>query len=628
LSRCPKCAAEVDPALLTIQSLNPLVEGQISRDLPGWRPGDGICPACAVRAARAFARTRSVTSLHTSTVPATTFPYYHIDEETVLGLSERLPDYTSFDAHDVTIAFLDSGYYPHPDLCNAPLAETTALHRLTPTQWRAAIERAGPRLVDYADLTADRRQTGLDLPSLWDGHPLAWHGQMTTSIAAGNGSLSDGRFRGFASGASILPVAVGRGDGRIPESDILRGLEWLLERRRLESYGVRVLNISIGGDFPQDWLLNPVCQAVERLAERGVTVVAAAGNRGRDELVAPAQSPSVVTVGGIDDENRLVDFALDDSLATIGLFSHNYGTVIGPAGPRRKPEVLATARWLASPVLPVSAAFKETIAVSRLRSTLREADSHTGDIVAHWQRVVHHDDAPARSAANVTGVDWTEEVWQAVRKRMNSLKWVHPYYQHVDGTSVAAAVVSAVAAQMVHANPNLMPDEVQSLLRESAQPLRNQPDELTGAGLIQPAAAVAAALRTAGGPLTGHPRSGTVFRRSELRKWIDPDRVPMAASQMGTSGPLQHVVYFGYYDPLASAVSVTGEFNDWRLGTLPLQPASRGWWRLLVPLPDGDYLYRFWVERKQGPAIWIADPESSLRCESGYREHHSRLIVE
>jgi serine protease AprX len=324
----------------------------------------------------------------------------------------------------------------------------------------------------------------------------------------------------------------------------------------------------------------------------------------------------------------LLDYALDNSLETISLFPHNYGTVVGPTGPRRKPEILAPARWLPSPVLPVSAAFKEMSAVSRLRSTLREADSHTGDIIAHWQRVVHHDDAPADPDADVTGSDWTEEVWQAVRKRMNSLKWVHPYYQHVDGTSVAAAVVSAVAAQMVHANPNLMPDEIQALLRESAQPLRNQPDELSGAGLIQPAAAVAAALRTAGGPLTGYPRSGTVFRRSELRKWIDPDRVPIAATQMGWSGPFQHVVYFGYYDPLASAVSVNGEFNDWRLDTLLLQPASRGWWHLLVPLPDGDYLYRFWVERDQGPETWLADPESSLRSESGYREPHSRLIVE
>ncbi len=87
------------------------------------------------------------------------------------------------------------------------------------------------------------------------------------------------------------------------------------------------------------------------------------------------------------------------------------------------------------------------------------------------------------------------EVWHALRRRMNAHKWVHPYYQHVDGTSVAVAQVAAVAAQMFAANPALTGDDVRQMLVDSALPLPHILPRQTGAGLLQPAVAVAAALR-------------------------------------------------------------------------------------------------------------------------------------
>jgi serine protease AprX len=44
-----------------------------------------------------------------------------------------------------------------------------------------------------------------------------------------------------------------------------------------------------------------------------------------------------------------------------------------------------------------------------------------------------------------------------VRQRINDQKFIHPHYQHVDGTSFAAAIVSAAVAQMLEANPALTP---------------------------------------------------------------------------------------------------------------------------------------------------------------------------
>src|SRR5499426_588662 len=69
------------------------------------------------------------------------------------------PEYTG---KGVTVAFLDSGFHPHPDL-------------VTPVN----------RVVAYEDLTAERR-------GLFSTEPVGswqWHGTQTSVAAAGNGQL-------------------------------------------------------------------------------------------------------------------------------------------------------------------------------------------------------------------------------------------------------------------------------------------------------------------------------------------------------------------------------------------------------------------------------------------------------
>ncbi|MGL4649796.1 MAG: S8 family serine peptidase, partial [Caldilineaceae bacterium] len=634
------CGSPCDGRVLALAaSLRPPVQRLLALRAPGWTPAQGVCPTCADAAACDFIRGRSAFPLHTRSEPHTTFPYYHPDEERVLGLSERLPDYARFNGDGVTLGFLDSGFYPHPDLCRDPLPVGQPLDRLSARQWRSLLEPLGPRFLDYVDLSADQDVRGVDHPSLWDGQGVAWHGQMTSVIAAGNGNLSGGLYRGLAPSATLLPIKIGRGDGRVPESDLLRGFEWLLAERRSERLGLRVLNVSVGGDFAQEWRLNPVCLAAERLSERGVLVVAAAGNSGRPDLKAPATAPSVLTVGAVEDENRLIDRCRTDSIERLLLFHHTWGTVRGPFGRQRKPEVLATGRHVPGPILPVSFVWREAMAIGRLRETLRVGDSHTDSLLAHWQRVLHEETADEEAT---TG-EWMGEVWQAVRKRMNAHKWVDAHHQHVDGTSVSAAIVSSVATQMVHANSNLRPEELRALLRETALPLFHLPAEQSGSGVIQPAVAVAAALRTVGGALTGLPHSGRVMRQGELQEWVDRIKVPVApvqASKRRTDTlpatlpqrPVEppHAVYFGLLAPEAARVSLVGTFNGWQPDVLLLQPApaNPGWWHLALPLPDGDYSYRFWVTTANGASFWVVDGESPLRCESGYSSPHSRVLVD
>ena len=113
---------------------------------------------------------------------------------------ERFADEGRLRGRGVTIAFLDSGFHPHPDIAK-PDGRILAYHDVHDP---AAVLEA------QAEPAAD-----------------AWHGTQTCVAAAGNGSLSDGVYRGLASEASLALVRVGR-EGRISDEAIERGLEWVL----------------------------------------------------------------------------------------------------------------------------------------------------------------------------------------------------------------------------------------------------------------------------------------------------------------------------------------------------------------------------------------------------------------
>jgi serine protease AprX len=216
------------------------------------------------------------------------------------------------------------------------------------------------------------------------------------------------------------------------------------------------------------------------------------------------------------------------------------------------------------------------------------------------------------------------EVWHALRRRMNAHKWVHPYYQHVDGTSVSVAQVSAVAAQMFAANPLLTGDEVRQILLDTALPLPHLSHLSIGAGLLQPAGAVAAALRARGGMLEGFPVSGVRLREHELQKWAAQGTLALltpadAPSPAGT-------VYFGCYAPHARSVSLVGTFNRWTPEQLLLRQATPGWWHAAVQLPAGAHLYRFWIEGGEA-SPWRRDYENPNCSESGYHDGHSVVVI-
>src|SRR5436309_11557965 len=94
----------------------------------------------------------------------------------VLSTPLRMDADERFTGRGVTIAFLDSGFYAHPDLTK-PYDRIVAYHSIFSTDG--------------------------DLTSLDTNDVASWHGMMTSVVAAGNGQLDGGFYRGIASDANV-----------------------------------------------------------------------------------------------------------------------------------------------------------------------------------------------------------------------------------------------------------------------------------------------------------------------------------------------------------------------------------------------------------------------------------------
>ena len=67
-----------------------------------------------------------------------------------------------------------------------------------------------------------------------------------------------------------------------------------------------------------------------------------------------------------------------------------------------------------------------------------------------------------------------------------------------------------------------------------------------------------------------------------------------APRQVAAGTPL---IRFTLDAPAATSVSIVGDFNGWRAGSLPLRRSSNGrTWEILVPLAPGRYAYSFVVD--------------------------------
>ncbi len=374
------------------------------------------------------------------------YPTYPNSAPTLLSTPERTGALPTYTGQGIVIAFIDSGFYPHPDIASRVLMHVDATARY-------AIES-----------TASRR--------FQQAHNYSWHGQMTSVIAAGDGSVSAGRYRGIASGAQLVLIKVSNLRWEIKEDDILRGLQWVNANH--QRFNIRVVNLSVGGDFVSADPQHPIYELVRGLTDGGVVVVAAAGNQPVERLVPPASSAEAITVGGLDDQNTL-DHALWVA------YGSNYGSAYDGSA---KPDLLAPARWIPSPILPGTTVAREA---QWLGPLLQSSDAKT------LRRAL-------RQGYEDFGLTWrsaaipNDEVYNLLQERIHTHKLIDANHQHVDGTSVAAPIVSAVVAQMLEVNPQLTPAQIKQILVATARRVDTVPTAQQGGGALNAPEAVQRAL--------------------------------------------------------------------------------------------------------------------------------------
>ena len=272
------------------------------------------------------------------------------------------------------------------------------------------------------------------------------HGTHVAGIINGNGSSSSDRlsfrtFKGLAPGARLISIRALQRDGNGFTSDIISGIDWTIRNRA--AYNIRVLNLSLGHPVYESYTTDPLCRAVRAAYEAGIVVVVAAGNDGTfgsgyGTITSPANEPSAMTVGAMDDSNTVT--IGDDVLAW---YSSKGPSLIDFVV---KPDLVAPGTWIVS-----------------------------ARAVGSFLDTSHHDQTLQIG-------DYRNDPKTATNDGA---------YYTMAGTSMAAPMVSATAALLLQKEPGLNPATVKARLMRSAVKDNRLAFE-TGAGYLDVEAALKA----------------------------------------------------------------------------------------------------------------------------------------
>jgi len=433
---CPVCSREVRHEFVPLVALPENLAQLIRANAPDTQDFEAICARCTRLFERAHDQILNDAAMNK-------------DGSYVLSTPLRLDSDERFTGKGVTIAFLDSGFYPHVDLT-------------TPDN----------RILGYRNMM----QEDGDFATLFQPDVASWHGMMTSVVAAGNGSLSNGFYRGIAPDANVVLVKLAR-TGRITEQNIEDGLKWILENR--EKYEIKIVNISAGGDDEQSYLTASLSQMVEKCVAEGITIVCAVGNAGHlptHPVFPPASAPSAIAVGGLDDNNSI-------NRAKRGMYRSSYGPTFDGL---QKPEIIAPSIWVPAPILPNTPTAKQ---VELLEFLDKAADADLHSIIREYPGVDDELDAALDREVH--------SIRQIIALKLIRENVITKHYKYVDGTSFAAPIVSSVIAQMLEANPDLTPQQIKKILISTAERLPHYEVDRQGWGVADPRLAVEMALSLA-----------------------------------------------------------------------------------------------------------------------------------
>jgi serine protease AprX len=255
-----------------------------------------------------------------------------VDSSVVAGIRTS-PDVVSV-TPDVALHLLGGTYSPADDPHSM---YNTELEIGTRNAWNSRLTGAG---VDVALIDSGiTRVTGLanpgqviygpdlseesQVPNLADLDTFG-HGTFMASVIAGHqpgvkpSATDASSFMGVAPDAGLVSVKVADAEGMTDVSQVIAGIDWVVQHADDPGLNIRVLNLSFGTDSTQSYVLDPLAYAAEVAWRSGIVVVTSAGNDGSDagHLTMPAADPWLIAVGAVDMNGQS-----DASKATVASFS-------------------------------------------------------------------------------------------------------------------------------------------------------------------------------------------------------------------------------------------------------------------------------------------------------------------
>src|SRR6266702_147708 len=268
------------------------------------------------------------------------------------------------------------------------------------------------------------------------------HGEHVAGIIAGSGKDSSystyaRMFKGIAPNANLINLRVLDQNGQGTDSGVISAIQVAISVQ--SKYHIRVMNLSLGRQVFESYTQDPLCQAVEAAWKKGIVVVAAAGNYGRDNsmgtegyatITSPGNDPYVITVGAMKTEGSRVR-----SNSLIASYSSKGPTLLDHVV---KPDIVAPGNRVVS---LYGNPFVNPIPGGSYYVYEALPQEYPQNLVPY----VYYDGSGS----------------------LNTWSTTNNYYT-LSGTSMATPVVSGAAALLVQAQPKITPDQVKARLMKTA----------------------------------------------------------------------------------------------------------------------------------------------------------------